>query len=253
MTAELRNSRKEAAWGSPEEECCGDHSGSKSWRCREQCQVWCWRRCEWTPSPQCSWGLHPQLAVQNLLPMPWSWIALHQTAGSVPLAQSLHSSAHHLCTCMQEGQLEKKLIGGSIYLWHDEERESQIRLWTRRFWASKALGYKLFRSNSIFSLTCCDHSYTQCCCDHSSLMESHWHRVLFLQGQSLSIGELQVWWKYAINHARNSGNTCSLENKDTDVPARWVTIDPQLSLQLVSQYLTNRAVRWPWVQLIEKT
>ncbi len=166
MTAELRNSRKEAAWGSPEEECCGDHSGSKSWRCREQCQVWCWRRCEWTPSLQCSWGLHPQLAVQNLLPMPWSWIALHQTAGSVPLAQSLHSSAHHLCTCMQEDQLEKKLMGGSISLWHDEERESQIWLWTRRFWASKALGYKLFSSNSIFSLTCCD---------HSSLMERHWH------------------------------------------------------------------------------
>jgi hypothetical protein len=111
----------------------------------------------------------------------------------------------------------------------------------------------LFRSNSIFSSSCCDHSYTQCCCDHSSLMESHWYRVLFLQGQSLSIGELQVWWKYAINHARNSGNTCSRENKDTDVPARWVTIDSQLSLQLVSQYLTNRAVRWLWAQLIEKT
>jgi hypothetical protein len=28
------------------------------------------------------------------------------------------------------------------------------------------------------------------------------------------VGELQVCWKYVINHVRNSGNTCPLDKKD---------------------------------------
>jgi DNA polymerase III delta prime subunit len=35
-----------------------------------------------------------------------------------------------------------------------------------------------------------------------------------LHGQSLSIGEFQVHWKYVISHVRNSGNPCSHEKKD---------------------------------------
>jgi hypothetical protein len=34
-----------------------------------------------------------------------------------------------------------------------------------------------------------------------------------LQEQLLSIGELQVHWKYVINHVRNSGNICSHKKK----------------------------------------
>ncbi len=34
-----------------------------------------------------------------------------------------------------------------------------------------------------------------------------------LQEQLLSIGELQVHWKYVINHVRNSGNICSHQKK----------------------------------------
>jgi len=37
---------------------------------------------------------------------------------------------------------------------------------------------------------------------------------LLMQGQSLSIGELQLWWEYVINHVRNSGHTCSHGKKD---------------------------------------
>jgi hypothetical protein len=64
------------------------------------------------------------------------------------------------------------------------------------------------------------------CCDHSSLMESHWHRGLFLVAGSvqLSIRGLQLWQKYVINHIRNSGNTFS--QKKTDVVlgvAVWLT------------------------------
>jgi hypothetical protein len=40
---------------------------------------------------------------------------------------------------------------------------------------------------------------SECNCDHSSLMESHWHRALFLVArQLLSIGELKMGWKYVL-------------------------------------------------------
>ncbi len=85
-------------------------------------------------------------------------------------------------------------------------------------------GFCLHFQPTILHASCCkvsfpmpyyDHSYAHsswCNCDHSNLMESHWHRALFLaQEQYLSIAQLQVGWKSIVNHVRNFGNRCSDE------------------------------------------
>jgi len=46
----------------------------------------------------------------------------------------------------------------------------------------------------------------------------------YVDSQSLSIWELQVCWKYVINHVRNSGNTCSHEKKDKCHTVCWAWV-----------------------------
>lgn len=94
------------------------------------------------------------------------------------------------------------------------------------------------------------------CRHHSRLMKSCWHSrpCFLLQGLLLSIGELQVIWKYVVNHVRNSGNTCSHKNGQMSFYGQHnSTLLTALTAPVIGQCLTGRAVRWLWAQLTRKT
>jgi hypothetical protein len=102
-------------------------------------------------------------------------------------------------------------------------------------WDGDEIGVRVY----LFPSGCSAHSTLWCNSDHISLMESHDIKALvsLLQGQSwLFNGELQVHWKYVVNHVRNFGNTFTLIKKDMSFYVES-QFDSKLShlLQLVKQ------------------
>jgi hypothetical protein len=63
----------------------------------------------------------------------------------------------------------------------------------------------------------------------------------FLQGWSISIGELQLWWKYVINHVKNSRNTILMKKRTNGIVFNESHFDSQLLqlLQWVNTWLVE--------------
>jgi hypothetical protein len=89
--------------------------------------------------------------------------------------------------------------------------------------------------------------FVECVCSFALLLTGHtdlW---------SLSIGELQLWWKYVINQVKNFGNTCSCDKRTTAIVLQVTVWFIVLTTLVIGQCLIGRVVRWLWAQLLKKT